>query len=27
MGNREKMAACRPDWFIERPEELTELFL
>jgi phosphoglycolate phosphatase len=27
MGNREKMAACRPDWFIERPEELMEIFL
>lgn len=27
MGNREKMAACRPDWFIERPEELMELFI
>lgn len=27
MGNREKMAACQPDWFIERPEQLTELFL
>ncbi|MGH7233168.1 MAG: HAD family hydrolase [Nitrospiraceae bacterium] len=26
MGNREKMTACRPDWFIEKPEELTELF-
>ncbi|MGE0644507.1 MAG: HAD family hydrolase [Nitrospira sp.] len=26
MGNREKMAACRPDWFIEHPEELMELF-
>jgi len=26
MGNREKMAACGPDWFIERPEELMELF-
>lgn len=26
MGNREKMAACQPDWFIEHPEELTELF-
>jgi phosphoglycolate phosphatase len=26
MGNREKMAACQPDWFIERPEELRELF-
>jgi phosphoglycolate phosphatase len=27
MGNRQKMAACRPDWFIERPEELMELFI
>jgi len=26
MGNREKMAACGPDWYIERPEELMELF-
>ncbi|MBI4401074.1 MAG: HAD-IA family hydrolase [Nitrospirae bacterium] len=26
MGNRERMAACRPDWFIEKPEELIELF-
>lgn len=26
MGNRDKMAACRPDWFIERPEELITLF-
>lgn len=26
MGNREKMAACCPDWFIEKPEELMELF-
>jgi phosphoglycolate phosphatase len=26
MGNRQKMAACGPDWFIERPEELVELF-
>ena len=26
MGNREKMAACKPDWFIETPEELMELF-
>ena len=26
MGNREKMAACGPDWFIERPEDLLELF-
>jgi phosphoglycolate phosphatase len=27
MGNREKMAACRPDWFIERPEDLMEIFI
>lgn len=27
MGNREKMVACKPDWFIERPEELMELFI
>jgi phosphoglycolate phosphatase len=27
MGNRVKMTACKPDWFIERPEELMELFL
>ncbi len=26
MGNREKMAACQPDWFIEKPEELMEVF-
>lgn len=26
MGNREKMAACNPDWFIEQPEELIKLF-
>jgi phosphoglycolate phosphatase len=26
MGNRERMAACKPDWFIEHPEELMELF-
>jgi phosphoglycolate phosphatase len=26
MGNREKMAACGPDWFIEQPAELIELF-
>jgi phosphoglycolate phosphatase len=26
MGNREKMAACQPDWFIERPEQLMEIF-
>jgi phosphoglycolate phosphatase len=27
MGNRGKMAACEPEWFIERPEELMELFI
>ncbi len=27
MGNRDKMAACKPEWFIERPEELMELFV
>ena len=27
MGNREKMAACEPEWFIERPEELMEIFV
>lgn len=26
MGNREKMTACRPEWFIERPEQLMEIF-
>jgi phosphoglycolate phosphatase len=26
MGNRERMKACRPEWFIERPEDLIELF-
>ncbi|HSF69789.1 MAG TPA: HAD family hydrolase, partial [Nitrospira sp.] len=26
MGNREKMAACQPDWFIEGPEQLKEIF-
>jgi phosphoglycolate phosphatase len=26
MGNRERMQACCPDWFIERPEELMEIF-
>ncbi len=26
MGNRQKMAACNPDWFIERPEDLIGLF-
>ena len=27
MGNREKMAACEPEWFIETPEEMMEVFL
>lgn len=27
MGNRGKMAVCQPDWFIEQPEELMELFI
>ncbi len=27
MGNRERMRACNPDWFIERPEELMEIFI
>lgn len=27
MGNRDKMAVCQPDWFIERPEELMEIFI
>ena len=26
MGNRAKMAACGPEWFVESPEELMELF-
>jgi phosphoglycolate phosphatase len=26
MGNREKMVACKPEWFIEKPEELIKLF-
>jgi phosphoglycolate phosphatase len=26
MGNREKMNACKPDWFIETPQELMDLF-
>ena len=26
MGNREKMAACHPEWFVETPEELMEVF-
>ena len=27
MGNRERMLACKPDWFIQKPEELMELFI
>ena len=27
MGNRQKMEACQPDWFIETPEQLTEIFI
>lgn len=27
MGNRAKMAACQPDWFIETPEQLMEIFI
>lgn len=27
MGNRAKMEACRPDWFIEKPEQLMEIFI
>lgn len=26
MGNREKMASCKPDWFIEQPSEIMGLF-
>ncbi len=26
MGDRDKMSACRPDWFIEQPQELIGLF-
>lgn len=26
MGHRDKMASCRPDWFIERPQDLIGLF-
>ncbi|GKS60273.1 phosphoglycolate phosphatase [Nitrospira sp.] len=26
MGNRDRMRACRPEWFIERPEDLMEIF-
>ena len=26
MGDREKMNACRPDWFIEKPEDMIGLF-
>ena len=27
MGNRQKMEACQPDWFIEKPEQLMEIFI
>ena len=27
MGNRTKMEACQPDWFIEKPEQLMEIFI
>lgn len=27
MGNRQKMEACQPDWFIEKPEQLMEIFV
>lgn len=27
MGNRAKMEACQPDWFIEKPEQLMEMFV
>ena len=27
MGNRAKMEACQPDWFIEKPEQLMEMFI
>jgi phosphoglycolate phosphatase len=27
MGNRAKMEACQPDWFIETPEQLMEIFI
>lgn len=27
MGDRNKMASCEPEWFIEKPEELMEVFL
>ena len=27
MGNRQKMEVCQPDWFIEKPEQLTEIFI
>lgn len=26
MGNRAKMEACQPDWFIQKPEQLMEIF-
>ncbi|MDH4155624.1 MAG: HAD-IA family hydrolase [Nitrospira sp.] len=27
MGNRQKMETCQPDWFIEKPEQLMEIFV
>lgn len=27
MGNRKKMESCQPDWFIEKPEQLMEIFI
>jgi phosphoglycolate phosphatase len=27
MGNRDRMFACKPDWFIENPHELMDLFI
>jgi phosphoglycolate phosphatase len=27
MGNRGKMEACQPDWFIDTPEQLMEIFV
>jgi phosphoglycolate phosphatase len=27
MGSHEKMTACKPDWFVDRPEDLIGLFV
>ncbi len=27
MGNRQRMEACQPEWFIEKPEQLMEIFV